>query len=60
MGDSREARRVRDALSSRIAVPHTGIELPLNLELSRRDMLKIAGYGSLAAFSLPACRAFSE
>ncbi|HET9781023.1 MAG TPA: ABC transporter substrate-binding protein, partial [Candidatus Dormibacteraeota bacterium] len=54
MGDSREARRVRDALSRKLAVPSTGIELPLNLELSRRDVLKIGAYGSLAAF-IAAC-----
>jgi multiple sugar transport system substrate-binding protein len=54
MGDSREARRVRDALSSRLALPSTGIELPLNLELSRRDILKIGAYGGLAAF-IAAC-----
>src|SRR5215467_911036 len=54
MGDSREARRVRDGLSRRITVPNTGIELPLNLELSRRDVLKIGAYGSLAAF-IAAC-----
>src|SRR6476646_5082212 len=29
-------------------------ELPLDLDLSRRDVLKIAGYGSLAAF-IAAC-----
>src|SRR5437868_5406289 len=40
--------------SARINVPNTGIELPLDLDLSRRDILKIAGYGSLAAF-LAAC-----
>jgi multiple sugar transport system substrate-binding protein len=54
MGDSREARRVRQGMSNRIALPHTGLELPLDLELSRRDILKIAGYGSLAAF-IAAC-----
>ena len=54
MGDSMEAKRVRRALSERIVVPNTGIELPLNLDLSRRDILKIAGYGSLAAF-IAAC-----
>jgi multiple sugar transport system substrate-binding protein len=30
------------------------VELPFDLDLSRRDMLKIAGYGSLAAF-IAAC-----
>lgn len=54
MGDSQEAKRVRQALSNGIVVPHTGMELPLNLDLSRRDILKIAGYGSLAAF-IAAC-----
>jgi multiple sugar transport system substrate-binding protein len=50
MGDSREAKRVRN----RLALPYTGAELPMNLDLSRRDVLKIAGYGSLAAF-IAAC-----
>ncbi|HEX2679868.1 MAG TPA: extracellular solute-binding protein [Candidatus Dormibacteraeota bacterium] len=55
MGDSREAMRRRQQLpSDRVVVPNTGIELPLNLDLSRRDILKIAGYGSLAAF-IAAC-----
>ncbi|HKW58821.1 MAG TPA: ABC transporter substrate-binding protein, partial [Candidatus Dormibacteraeota bacterium] len=38
----------------KILVPGTGVELPLDLDLSRRDILKIAGYGSLAAF-IAAC-----
>jgi multiple sugar transport system substrate-binding protein len=38
----------------RIEVPYTGIRLPLDLYLSRRDILRIAGYGSLAAF-IAAC-----
>src|SRR5713226_6465238 len=50
MGDSREAKRV----AKRLALLNTGLELPLDLDLSRRDMLKIAGYGSLAAF-IAAC-----
>jgi multiple sugar transport system substrate-binding protein len=50
MGDSREAKRV----ANRLALLNTGIELPFDLDLSRRDMLKIAGYGSLAAF-IAAC-----
>ena len=54
MGDSREAKRLRESASGRITVPSTGIELPLDLDLSRRDILKIAGYGSLAAF-IAAC-----
>src|SRR2546428_11765466 len=50
MGDSRDAKRVRN----RLALPYLDAELPLNLDLSRRDILKIAGYGSLAAF-IAAC-----
>ena len=50
MGDSREAKRV----ANRLALMNTGFELPFDLDLSRRDMLKIAGYGSLAAF-IAAC-----
>jgi multiple sugar transport system substrate-binding protein len=50
MGDSREAKRV----ANRLALLNTGVELPLGLDLSRRDVLKIAGYGSLAAF-IAAC-----
>ena len=50
MGDSRDAKRVRN----RLALPYLDAELPLNLDLTRRDMLKIAGYGSVAAF-LAAC-----
>lgn len=50
MGDSREAKRV----ANRLALMNSGIELPLDLDLSRRDILKIAGYGSLAAF-IAAC-----
>ena len=38
----------------RIEVPYMGIKLPLDLCLSRRDVLRIAGYGSLAAF-IAAC-----
>ncbi|TME95791.1 MAG: carbohydrate ABC transporter substrate-binding protein [Chloroflexi bacterium] len=54
MGDSREAKRVAARLQARsLELPYVG-EVPLNLDLSRRDMLKIAGYGSLAAF-LAAC-----
>ena len=41
-------------MGDRIAIPGTDIELPLGLDLSRRDVLKIAGYGSLAAF-IAAC-----
>jgi multiple sugar transport system substrate-binding protein len=50
MGDSREAKRVRN----RLALLNTGFELPFDLDLSRRDMLKVAGFGSLAAF-IAAC-----
>src|SRR5438477_6605699 len=54
MGDSREAKRVAARLQARsLELPYVG-EVPLNLDLSRRDVLKIAGYGSLAAF-LAAC-----
>src|SRR5256886_11040083 len=52
MGDSRGPKIA--GLSERILIPGTGIELPLDLDLSRRDILKIAGYGSLAAF-IAAC-----
>src|SRR5216684_3889414 len=48
MGDSSEAKRVRNRLALRDGA------LNLNLDLSRRDVLKIAGYGSLAAF-IAAC-----
>src|SRR6266699_6301651 len=48
MGDSSQAKRVRNLLAARDAT------LNLNLDLSRRDVLKIAGYGSLAAF-IAAC-----
>ena len=47
MGDSRIVR-------PRLPLPFTDGELPLDLDLSRRDVLKIAGYGSLAAF-IAAC-----
>ena len=48
MSDSSDAKR------DKIVVPKTGIELPLYLDLSRRDILKIGAYGSLAAF-IAAC-----
>ncbi len=55
MGDSRDPNTVRPLSSGdKIPVPGTGIEVPLWLDLSRRDILKIAGYGSLAAF-IAAC-----
>src|SRR5437763_241863 len=41
-------------MGDKIVVPGTGVEVPLDLDLSRRDLLKIAGYGSIAAF-LAAC-----
>ena len=40
--------------SSKIEVPYTDLKLALDLDLTRRDILKIAGYGSLAAF-IAAC-----
>src|SRR5437867_12791717 len=52
MGDSRDPKIAGS--SERILIPGTGIELPVDFDLSRRDMLKIAGYGSLAAF-ISAC-----
>ena len=52
MGDSRAASG--KSPTGRISVPSTGSELPFDLDLSRRDILKIAGYGSLAAF-IAAC-----
>src|SRR5205085_10858348 len=55
MGDSREAKRVANQLQSRsLTLPYVERELALDLGLTRRDVLKIAGYGSLAAF-LAAC-----
>lgn len=45
--------------SQKLEVPFLGAELPLDLNLSRRDVLKIAGYGSLAAF-LAACGSSSS
>ena len=50
MGDSRDANRVRNS----VGLPFLSSALPLDLDLSRRDILKIAGYGSLAAF-IAAC-----
>src|SRR5690349_11766331 len=47
-------REERKSMGDRIPIPGTDIELPLGLDLSRRDVLKIAGYGSLAAF-IAAC-----
>src|ERR1700736_6931439 len=48
MGDSREAKRVQNFLALQDEA------LRLNPHLTRRDVLKIAGYGSLAAF-IAAC-----
>jgi multiple sugar transport system substrate-binding protein len=50
MGHSTDATRFR----RRISLGNTGVDLPMDLDLSRRDVLKIAGYGSLAAF-IAAC-----
>jgi multiple sugar transport system substrate-binding protein len=52
MGDSRIVRR--SPSSGKVALPFTGSDLPMNLDLSRRDVLKLAGYTSMAAF-LAAC-----
>jgi len=55
MGDSSEAKRVANRLQARsLTLPYLEQELALDLGLTRRDVLKIAGYGSLAAF-LAAC-----
>src|SRR5947207_645695 len=51
---SNDARGGDILMGERIPIPGTEIELPLGLDLSRRDILKIAGYGSLAAF-IAAC-----
>ena len=60
MGDSREAKRVANRLQAQgIALPELERQWSLNPELTRRDILKIAGYGSLAAF-LAACGASSS
>ncbi len=46
MGDSRDPSRIRVPFSGqKIQIPGTDIELPMGLDLSRRDVLKIAGYG---------------
>ena len=50
MGDSRIDRR----FTGKLDIPYLDTELPFNLDLSRRDMLKIAAYGSVAAF-IAAC-----
>jgi multiple sugar transport system substrate-binding protein len=60
MGDSREAKRVANRLQARsLTLPYVEQELALDLGLTRRDVLKIAGYGSLAAF-LAACGSSSS
>src|SRR5438552_13730943 len=60
MGDSREAKRVGNRLQARsLTLPYVEQELALDLGLTRRDVLKIAGYGSLAAF-LAACGSTSS
>ena len=52
MGDSPVTGR--SPSPRRAGVPLLGRELPLNLDLSRREMLKLTGYTSMAAF-LAAC-----
>src|ERR1700676_2908069 len=52
MGDSPVTGR--SSSPRRAGVPLLGRELPLNLDLSRRDMLKLTGYTSMAAL-LAAC-----
>src|ERR1700730_4739592 len=52
MGDSPVTDR--SPSPRRAGVPLLGRELPLNLDLSRREMLKLTGYTSMAAF-LAAC-----
>jgi ABC-type glycerol-3-phosphate transport system substrate-binding protein len=52
MGDSREPRRLHPR--GRPGIPLLGTELPLDLPLSRRDVLRLGGYASAAAF-LAAC-----
>ncbi len=52
MGDSPDLRRPRSR--SGPSIPFLGTELPLDLNVTRRDALKIGGYASLAAF-LAAC-----
>ena len=39
---------------SDLEIPYTDLKLALDMGLTRRDILKIAGYGSLAAF-IAAC-----
>jgi len=50
MGSSLDPTRAR----GRLPLPNLNAELPLNLDLSRRDVLKLMGYTSLAAF-IAAC-----
>src|SRR5256885_2357623 len=54
MGDSRDAKRVARRLQAQDLSDPVGLAEKLNLDLSRRDILKLAGYGSVAAF-LAAC-----
>src|SRR5947207_1730401 len=54
MGDTPIPRRSTSA--RRATVPLLGTEFPFDLDVTRRDALKIGGYGSLAAF-LAACGA---
>src|SRR5579862_7272443 len=54
MGDSRDAKRVARRLQAQALSDPVKLAESLHLDLSRRDILKLAGYGSLAAF-LAAC-----
>ena len=54
MGDSRDAKRVARRLQAQALSDPVKLAESLGLDLSRRDLLKLAGYGSLAAF-LAAC-----
>jgi len=54
MGDSRDAKRVARRLQAQALSDPVRLAESLHLDLSRRDVLKLAGYGSLAAF-LAAC-----
>ena len=54
MGDSRDAKSVARRLQARALSDPVKLAETLGLDLSRRELLKIAGYGSLAAF-IAAC-----
>src|SRR5207245_10964090 len=55
MGDSRDPSRIRVPFSGqKIQIPGTDIELRMGLDLSSRDVLPIAGSGSLVAL-IAAC-----